>query len=51
MFLYDVFGILFLVFTGALLLVLPLAAVSSLVWMFGKVKWRIKSHRAGAHPV
>jgi hypothetical protein len=51
MFLYEVFGILSLIFTGAFLLFFPLAAVASLVWIFGKVKWLIESHRAGAHRV
>ena len=51
MYLYDVFGILSLIFTGAFLLFLPLAAVASLVWIFDKVKRLIESHRAGAHRV
>ncbi len=37
MFLYDTFGMLFLILIGAFLLLIPLAAAGSLVWMFGKV--------------
>jgi hypothetical protein len=44
-FLYDILGILLLVFTGAFLLFLPLAAAGLIVWAFGKVKWFVESHR------
>lgn len=41
MFLYDTFGLLVLILMGAFLLFIPLAAAGSLVWAFGKVKWRM----------
>lgn len=45
MLLYDVLGILFLIFTGSLFIFLPLAAAASLAWVFQKVKWFFQTRR------
>jgi len=51
MFLYDFLGLLFLIFTGAFLIFLPLATAGVLLWAFAKVKALIECRRTSIRHV